>query len=282
MGAAERHGLAQIVTLIHIVVPMKILFLGDVVGKPGRRAVCTVLPRLVDRERVDLVIANCENAAGTAGVDPKSARELLDAGAHVLTSGNHVWREKGIIEFIGSESRLLRPANFPPLVPGCGWTVCESPDGTPVAVLNLIGRVFMDSVDCPFRTADGLLPELRARARVVIVDMHAEATSEKGAMGWFLAGKVSAVLGSHTHVQTADEQVLPGGTAYITDVGMCGPTDSIIGVRPEQVIRRFLTRMPVKFEVASGPILVHGAIIDVDPATGQAQSIRRVQELYGV
>jgi hypothetical protein len=261
---------------------MKILFLGDVVGKPGRRAVCTVLPRLIDRERVDLVIANCENAAGTAGVDPNSARELLDAGAHVLTSGNHVWRDKGIIEFIGSESRLLRPANFPPMVPGCGWTVCESPDGTPVAVLNLIGRVFMESVDCPFRTADSLLPELRARARVVIIDMHAEATSEKGAMGWFLAGKVSAVLGSHTHVQTADEQVLPGGTAYITDVGMCGPTDSIIGVRREQVIRRFLTRMPVKFEVASGPILVHGVIIDVDPATGQAHSIRRVQERYGM
>jgi metallophosphoesterase (TIGR00282 family) len=281
VSAAGCHGLAQIVTLIHIVVPMKILFLGDVVGKPGRRAVCTMLPRLIDHERIDLVIANCENVAGTTGVDPKSARELLDAGVHVLTSGNHVWRDKGIIEFIDGESRLLRPANFPPMVPGRGWTVCESPDGTPVAVLNLIGRVFMDSVDCPFRTAEGLLPELRAAACVVIVDMHGETTSEKGAMGWFLAGKVSAVLGSHTHVQTADEQVLPGGTAYITDAGMCGPADSIIGVRRDLVVRRFLTHMPVKFEVAGGPVLVQGAIMDIDPGTGQAQSIRRVQELYG-
>jgi metallophosphoesterase (TIGR00282 family) len=260
---------------------MKVLFLGDVVGKPGRRAVCTMLPRLIDRERVDLVIANCENVAGTTGVDPKSARELLDAGVHVLTSGNHVWRDKSIIEFIDGESRLLRPANFPPMVPGRGWTVCESADGTPVAVLNLIGRVFMDSVDCPFRTAESLLPKLRAAACVVIVDMHGETTSEKGAIGWFLAGKVSAVLGSHTHVQTADEQVLPGGTAYITDVGMCGPADSIIGVRRDLVVRRFLTHMPVKFEVAGGPVLVQGAIMDIDPGTGQARSIRRVQELYG-
>jgi metallophosphoesterase (TIGR00282 family) len=259
---------------------MKILFLGDVVGKLGRRAVGAVLPQLVDRERVDLAIANCENAGGTAGVDPKSARELLNAGAHVLTSGNHVWRDKGIIEFIDRESRLLRPANFPPMVPGRGWTVCESPDGTRVAVLNLIGRVFMDSVDCPFRAAESLVPELRARARVVVVDMHGEATSEKGAMGWFLAGKVSAVLGSHTHVQTADEQVLPGGTAYITDVGMCGPVDSIIGVRRDLVVRRFLTHMPVKFEVAGGPAVVQGALVDIDPETGRAQAIRRVQETW--
>ena len=260
---------------------MRILFLGDVVGKPGRRAVGAVLPRLIDRERLDLVVANCENIAGTAGVDPKSARQLLDAGVHVLTSGNHVWRDKNIVEFIGSESRLLRPANFPPMVPGRGWIVCETADGTPVAVLNLIGRVFMDSVDCPFRVAENLVPELQARARVIVVDMHGEATSEKAAMGWLLAGKVSAVLGSHTHVQTADERILADGTAYITDVGMCGPSESVIGVRREQVIQRFLTHMPVKFEVAGGPVLVQGVFVEVDPGTGHAVSIQRMQELYG-
>ena len=166
---------------------------------------------------------------------------------------------------------MVRPANFPPSVPGRGWTVSETADGTPVAVINLIGRVFMDSVDCPFRTVEALLPDVRARARVIIVDMHGEATSEKVAMGWFLNGKVSAVLGSHTHVQTADERVLPGGTAYITDVGMCGPTESVIGVKKELVLQRFLTHMPVKFEVATGPVVVQGAFVEVDPATGQAE-----------
>ena len=260
---------------------MRVLFLGDVVGKPGRRAVRALLPRLIDRERLDVVIANCENAAGTAGIDPKSALELLEAGVHVLTSGNHVWHEKGIADFIATEPRLLRPANFPPMVPGRGWTVCETADGTPVAVANLLGRVFMDSVDCPFRVVEGLLPELQARARIIVVDMHGEATSEKLAMGWFLMGKVAAVLGTHTHVQTADERILEG-TAYITDAGMCGPRDSVIGVRREQVIRRFLTRMPVKFDVAGGPVLVQGVVIDIDAATGQAQSIRRLQELYDI
>ncbi len=257
---------------------VRILFLGDIVGKPGRRAVTTLLPRLIDRERLDVVIANCENVADGAGVDPKSVRELLHAGVHLLTSGNHVWRKKEIVEFIADEPRLLRPANFPPGVPGRGWAVAETADGTPVAVVNLIGRVFMDSVDCPFRTIEALLPELRARARTVIVDMHAEATSEKAAMGWFLAGKVSAMLGSHTHVQTADERILSGGTAYITDVGMCGPTESVIGVQTELALRRFITHMPVKFEVARGPVIVQGAIVDVDAETGQARAIRRVRE----
>jgi metallophosphoesterase (TIGR00282 family) len=258
---------------------MRILFLGDVVGKPGCQAIRAVLPRLVDREGLDFVIANCENVAGGTGVDPKSAQELLNAGVDVLTSGNHVWRKKEIVEFIEQEQRMLRPANFPPGVPGRGWTVCETADGTPVAVVNLIGRVFMDSVDCPFRTAEALLPEVRARARTIVVDMHGEATSEKVAMGWFLAGKVSAVLGSHTHVQTADDRVLPGGTAYITDVGMCGPTESVIGVKKELVLRRFVTHMPVRFEVASGPVIVQGAFVDVDPETGRAESIRRLQHV---
>lgn len=258
---------------------MRILFLGDVVGKPGRLAVRSLLPRLIHREQLALVIANCENVAAGAGVDPQGALDLLDAGVDVLTSGNHVWRRKEVIEFIDSDRRLVRPANFPPSVPGRGWTVCETAGGTPVAVVNLIGRVFMDSVDCPFQTIDALIPELRARARVIIVDMHGEATSEKGAMGWFLAGKVSAVLGSHTHVQTADERILPGGTAYITDVGMCGPTDSVIGVKKELVVRRFLTHMPVKFEVAGGPVVVQGALVDVDPESGKAASIRRLQQV---
>lgn len=258
---------------------MKILFLGDVVGKPGGRAVTNVLPRLIDRERLDLVIANCENVTGGIGVDAKSARHLLDAGVHVLTSGNHVWRDKTIVEFIDHESRMVRPANFPPMVPGRGWTVCETADGTAVAVVNLIGRVFMDSVDCPFRVAESLLPELRMRARVIIVDMHAEATSEKSAMGWFLAGKVSGVFGTHTHVQTADERVLPGGTAYVTDVGMCGPSESVIGIRPELAVRRFLTHMPVKFEVAGGPVVLQGVCVEIEPQTGRATSIRRLQEL---
>ena len=258
---------------------MRILFLGDVVGKPGRQAIRALLPRLIDREQLALVIANCENVAGGAGVDPQGAQALLDAVVDVLTSGNHVWRRKEAIEFINSDSRLLRPANFPPSVPGHGWTVVETADGTPVAVVNLIGRVFMDSVDCPFRTVEALLPEIRARARVVVVDMHGEATSEKVAMGWFLTGKVSAVLGSHTHVQTADERVLDGGTAYITDVGMCGPTESVIGVKKELVLHRFLTHMPVKFEVAGGPVVVQGALVDIDAASGKALGIRRLQQV---
>jgi len=258
---------------------MRILFLGDVVGKPGRQAIRSLLPRLIHREGLSLVIANCENVAAGAGVDPHGALDLLDAGVDVLTSGNHVWRRKEVIEFIDSDRRLVRPANFPAAVPGRGWTVSETADGTPVGVVNLIGRVFMDSVDCPFQTIEMLLPELRARARVIIVDMHGEATSEKGAMGWFLAGKVSAVLGSHTHVQTADERVLPGGTAYITDVGMCGPVDSVIGVKKELVVRRFLTHMPVKFEVAGGPVIVQGALVDVDPENGKADGIRRFQQV---
>lgn len=257
---------------------MRILFLGDVVGKPGRRAVCALVPRIIDRERVDLVIANCENVAGGAGIDARSVSDLLGAGVHVLTSGNHVWRNRETADFIVREPQLLRPVNFPPMVPGRGWTVVETADGTPVAVVNLIGRVFMDSVDCPFRAAQVLVAELTARTRSIVVDMHAEATSEKAAMGWFLAGKVSAVLGSHTHVQTADERVLPGGTAFITDAGMCGPTESVIGVKTELAVERFITHMPVKFEVAAGPVVVQGVLVDVDTGTGQARSIRRLRE----
>jgi metallophosphoesterase (TIGR00282 family) len=257
---------------------MRVLFLGDVVGKPGRQIVRARLPRLIDREQLALVIANCENISDGAGVDPKGARDLFDAGVDVLTSGNHVWRKREIVDFIEREPRLLRPANFPPSVPGRGWCLSETADGTPVAVLNLIGRVFMDSVDCPFRTAETVLDELRGRARAIVVDMHAEATSEKAAIGRFLSGKVSAVLGSHTHVQTADERVLPGGTAYLTDTGMCGPLDSVIGIRTELALRRFTTHMPVKFEVAGGPTILQAVIVDIDPESGRATAIRRLQE----
>ena len=258
---------------------MRILFLGDVVGKPGRRAVVQVVSEMIGACGVDFVIVNCENAAGGVGVDPGAARELLGAGADVLTSGNHVWAKREIIEYIGDSDVLLRPANFAPAVPGWGYTVKPSRSGIAVGVVNLIGRVFMGSADCPFRAADAILDTLHERARVVFVDMHAEATSEKVAMGWHLDGRVSAVVGSHTHVQTADERLLPGGTAYLTDAGMCGPRDSVIGVRREQVLHRFVTQMPTRFEVASGPVLVQGALVDVEEQSGRATAIERVQRL---
>lgn len=257
---------------------MRILFLGDVVGKPGRRVVREWVPRLTGQEGIDFVIANCENAAGGMGVDPNTAEELFSAGVDVLTSGNHVWRKKEMVDYAGHVPTFLRPANFPPGTPGGGWVVKETSGGVPIGVVNLMGRVFMETIDCPFRTADALLPLLQDQVKVIVVDMHAEATSEKAAMGWFLNGRVSAVLGSHTHVQTVDEQVLPGGTAYITDVGMCGPTDSVIGMKKDQVLHRFLTQMPTRFEVASGPTLLQGVIIEVDEGTGKAQRVCRIRE----
>ena len=256
---------------------MRILFLGDVVGRPGRRAVAAVVPRLIAQEDLQFVVANCENAAGGMGVDPRAAGELLAAGIDVLTSGNHVWAKRDIVEYVRDSDVLLRPANFPPSAPGWGFTVKPSRGGPLVGVLNLIGRVFMGNCDCPFRAADAALQSLRSRTAVILVDMHGEATSEKVAMGWYLDGRVSAVVGSHTHVQTADERVLPGGTAYLTDAGMCGPLDSVIGVKREQVLRRFTTQMPERFEVAGGPVTVQGAVVDVDETTGRAGGIQRLQ-----
>jgi len=258
---------------------MRLLFLGDVVGRPGRRAVIRIVPRLIAREGVDFVVANCENASGGKGIDPESADELIDCGVDVLTSGNHVWQNSGIVPYIRESDRLLRPENFPPGVPGRGWTIRTSArTKSPVGVLNLIGRVFMGPADCPFNAATRALEAIRKETSVILVDMHGEATSEKLGMGRFLEGKVSAVVGSHTHVQTADESVLPGGTACITDAGMCGPIDSILGVRTDQVLRRFLTQMPVRFDVAAGPVVVQGALIDVDDHTGRATAIRRLRE----
>jgi hypothetical protein len=258
---------------------MKLLFLGDVVGKPGRRAIRARLGRIVAAEGADFVVANGENAAGGIGIDPGTARELLASGIHVLTSGNHIWAKREIYDLLESSDRLLRPVNFAPGVPGRGWAILTAENGVAVAVVNLIGRVFMGPAECPFRAADDVLRRIGDRARVVLVDMHAEATSEKNAMGRHLDGRVSAVVGSHTHVQTADETVLPGGTAYVTDVGMCGPTDSVIGMRTDQVVGRFLDQLPVRFEVGKGPPLLQGAAIDVDETTGKARSIRRIREI---
>ncbi|PYN96286.1 MAG: TIGR00282 family metallophosphoesterase [Candidatus Rokuibacteriota bacterium] len=256
---------------------MKILMVGDVFGEPGRAAVKKLLPRLRQEHAIDLAVVNVENAAAGFGVTPQIAREILDQGADVMTSGNHIWDKKEIVEYITKENLLLRPANFPAGTPGVGHvTVKAGPHR--VAVVNLMGRVFMSAIDCPFRKADEILTEVSKETRVVLVDMHAEATSESVAMGWYLNGRVSAVVGTHRHVQTADERVLPGGTAYITDLGMTGPIDSVIGVDKDLILQRFLTQMPVRFEAAKGPAALHGAIITVDPETGRASDIVRIRQ----
>ena len=256
---------------------MRIAFLGDIVGRPGRTAVAAIIGGLRKDRGVQLVVANCENASHGKGVSPRVAEELRDTGIDVLTSGNHVWNDRAIVPYLQESSRLLRPFNLPPGTPGRGWTVIESPAG-PLAVLNLIGRVFMGSADCPFRAADVALAEIAGQATAILVDIHAEATSEKGAIARYLDGRVSAVIGSHTHVQTADDMVLEGGTAVLTDAGMCGPVRSVLGVRADRVIERFLTQRPVRFDVADGPAIVQGAIVDIDEKTGRATAIVRVQE----
>lgn len=258
---------------------MNLLFLGDIVGKPGRLAVRQLLPKLIHRERADFVVANCENVAGGAGVDPDSCRELFDAGADVLTSGNHIWRRKEIDDYLEREPRLLRPANFPAGAPGRGWGTFATAGGVRVGVVNLIGRVFMDAVDCPFQAAETIVGGLQAETPVIFVDMHGEASSEKGAMAYHLVGRVSGVVGSHTHVQTADQRVMDGGTAFMTDAGMCGPIDSIIGVRAELALRRFVTHRPVRFEPAGGRTIVQGAVLAIDEHSGRATAISRIQEV---
>lgn len=260
---------------------MRLVYFGDVVGRPGRRAVASAIAQLRKSFEIDFIIANCENSAGGKGVDPKSAEALRDAGVDVLTSGNHIWQKREILPYLRENGRLIRPLNFPPDVPGVGWTVRTSAKGAvPVAVINLIGRVFMGQAECPFRAVAAILPRIEEQARVVFVDMHAEATSEKVSMGWYLDGRVSAVVGSHTHVQTADEGILPGGTAYLTDAGMCGPEESVLGVRTDRVVERFLTQMPTRFDVASGMVLVQGAIVEIDPSSGRALSIERIRERF--
>lgn len=254
---------------------MRVLAIGDIVGRPGRRIVREKLPELKREFEVDFVVANVENAAGGFGVTPEVARELLEAGIDVLTSGNHIFDKKEVFQIIEAEPRLLRPANYAPGVPGRGLWSGRSASGHPITVINLQGRVFMHPSDCPFRTADALLSEIR-EPRIIIVDMHAEATSEKIAMGWYLDGRVSVVFGSHTHVPTADETILPRGTAYITDLGMTGPYDGVIGIKREQILDRFLRGMPHRFEVASGDVRLCGAVIEIDETTYRATRITRV------
>lgn len=256
--------------------PVKILFIGDIVGGPGRQAVARELHRLIDRYRIDLVIANGENAAGGFGITEEKARELFSLGIDVLTSGNHVWDKKESFPYIRREERLVRPANYPPETIGRGRTVVRTAGGVSIGVLNLEGRVFMNSLDCPFRTADREIALLKEQANIIVVDFHAEATSEKVALGWHLDGRVSAIVGTHTHVQTADERVLPGGTAYMTDAGMTGSFDSVIGVKKELAIERFITQMPVRFEVAKKDIRMNGVVFEIDEMSGSALSVERI------
>jgi len=255
---------------------IRLLFIGDIVGRPGRDLVRRGVGALREYHQVDLVIANAENAAAGFGITRELGEQILDAGVDVMTSGNHIWDKKEAIDYIGIEPRLLRPLNFPAGVPGNGSYVARTESGIPVGVINAMGRVFMLNIDDPF---SGLLREIdkvRQRARVVFVDFHAEATSEKVAMGWHLDGRVTAMVGTHTHVQTADERILPKGTAYLTDVGMSGPHDSVIGVDVNAALGRFLNAMPTRFETASGNPRLNGVIIEADEVTGLATDIERI------
>ena len=257
---------------------MRILFIGDVFGQPGRRIVKEMLPTLVGEYDPDLVLANGENAAGGFGITPPIVEELLDMGIAVLTSGNHIWDKKEIYAYLNehSDGRLLRPANYPHSAPGHGLYLGKTRSGFGYAVLNLQGRVFMSPIDCPFRTADEQLAKIPAEVKIRIVDMHAEATSEKVSMGWYLDGRVTAVVGTHTHIPTADETILPRGAAYITDLGMTGPYDSVIGIEKQSVIQKFLSQLPVRFEVAKGDVRLNAVLVEADPLTGRAASIQRI------
>jgi len=249
---------------------MKILFIGDIFAAPGRRIVADHLQDIIKAQQIDLAIANAENSAGGFGITPLIAEDLFKQGLDVLTTGNHIWDKREIYDYLGRTPRLLRPANYPAEAPVSGvivWKQC--------AILNLQGRTYMPNTDCPFRAADRILAELDPTIKVRFVDFHAEVTSEKIAMGWYLDGRVSAVVGTHTHVPTADTRVLPGGTAYQTDVGMTGPYDSVIGVDKEMILKRFLTAMPVRMEAARHAVELHSVIIDIDETTGKARSIRR-------
>jgi len=255
---------------------MKILFIGDIIGKPGRELIRKGLRGLAAQLDVDLVIANAENAAAGFGVTKDIGDTLLESGVHVMTSGNHIWAKKEVFDYIASEPRLLRPANYPAGVPGRGSYVAQTGDGRAVGVINVMGRVFMTAIDDPFTGVLKEIEAIRGRTKVIVVDFHAEATSEKVAMGWHLDGKVTLVVGTHTHVQTADERILPNGTAYITDAGMTGPHDSIIGMEREPSLARFLNGMPTRYEPATGNPRLNGVLIEADDRTGRATSITRV------
>jgi 2',3'-cyclic-nucleotide 2'-phosphodiesterase len=256
---------------------MKVALIGDVNGRAGRQALQTCLPRLIAERQIDFAVANVENVADGFGVTPDLAERLLECGLDCMTSGNHIWDKPEVLDYLPTQPRLLRPLNYPETSPGAGMYVGATPGGVPVAVVNLMGRVFMPPCDNPFAVIEKRLEAVRGRAKVILIDMHAEATSEKAAMGWFLDGKVSAVVGTHTHIQTADETVLPGGTAYITDLGMTGPYDSVIGIDKDLALRKFLTGLPVRFSIARRDPRMCGVLLDVDETTGRARSIERFQ-----
>jgi len=253
---------------------LRILVIGDIIGKPGRKAVKEILPGLCDEHNIDLVVGNGENAAGGVGLTPSTAEELFDSGIDVITTGNHIWAYKEIIPYLDSELALLRPLNYPPMNPGRGYLLKNN-----VLIINLVGRVFMGHVDCPFRAMDQLLAEFEHKSIPIIVDFHAEATSEKVAMGRYLDGRVSAVLGTHTHVGTTDAHILAGGTAYVTDIGMVGPIDSVIGDDPDSVINRFLTQIPSRLSVGKGKVSFDAILVEVDEKTGKAVDIKRIQKV---
>lgn len=255
---------------------MRVLLVGDIVGKKGRQVIKEILPEIKQKYQIDFCIANGENVAGGFGLTQKTAKEVFNAGVDVITSGNHIWNKKEIHQII-EEENILRPLNYPPGVPGRGYNFYEV-KGELLAVINLSGRVFIGELDCPFRTVLPEITNIREKTHNIIVDIHAEATSEKIAMGWYLDGKVSAIIGTHTHVQTADEKILPKGTAYITDVGMTGPQNSIIGVKKEIILKKFLTQIPLRFEVAKGTGQLCAVIVEIDTDTGAAKCITRIQQ----
>lgn len=255
----------------------RILFIGDIVGSPGRRAVSQTLPRLKEELRPSFIIANGENVAGGVGITRDTAEELLYAGVDVITLGNHAWAKREVYPFLDKEPRVLRPANYPDGVPGRGWGIYSTRSGEHIGVVSLCGRVFMDHLENPFKVADAILGTISEDTDVIFIDFHGEATSEKYAFGWYMDGRAHAVVGTHTHVQTADERILPNGTAYITDAGMTGPRDSVIGVTKDLIISRFLTQMPSRFEVADGDTVFSAVVIDIDTSTKRATSIQRLQ-----
>ena len=260
---------------------MKILFVGDIVGNPGRKAAKTIVPDIKRNMLIDYCIANGENAAGGTGITYAVVHELFNIGIDVITLGNHAWSKKDIFNFIDTDSRIIRPANYPQELPGKGSTVASNGKGT-IGVLNLMGRVYLDNTDCPFKAAERELQYLKNFTKIIIVDMHAEATSEKCAMAWYLDGKVSCVLGTHTHVQTADERILPFGTGFITDVGMTGPYDGILGVDRDIIIKKFLTSIPMKFEIAKGSVQFNAVVLDIDDKNGKTIDITRIAQIVNV
>jgi hypothetical protein len=257
---------------------INVLFIGDIVGRPGRNAIYLKLPVLEEKYKLDFVIANGENAAGGIGLTPKIADELFKNGIELITSGNHIWAKKEILPYLDQTNRVLRPANYPPNVPGKGWTTIILHEKIKIGIINLQGRIFMHNLDCPFRVIEDILKKIKPITPIILVDFHAEATSEKMAMGWFLDGQASAILGTHTHVQTADETILPKGSAYITDVGMSGPLHSVIGMEKQRALRGLITQLPQRFKPEKGLLTLQAVILAIDIRSGKAQMIKRIRE----